>query len=194
MSDRDLPQPAWSDQPSPRHGTYIPVLRARPGIPVSAHILSARVQVVWVHWMGEDGTKPHYDAPHLCPGCIVGRAKRQYGYLAGWYATVGRYCLIEIPTRPLLDMWPDLDGSYSTLRGQVISIRRMGDRANAQVAVRLVVGKVPADALPPAFDVRAALLRLWQELPGQSNPQGRRTNREENGYVGGGSEGASGSE
>lgn len=45
-------------------------------------------------------------------------------------------------------------------RGAIVELKRMDGRRNARVGCR-IVGEAAVNALPPAFDVRAALERVW---------------------------------
>lgn len=150
---------AWSDAPETDRRPFYPIWSPTPDRDVSAVITSQDVIGVWTHWY-EGRTHPCRGSRRRCEGCGLGYRRQWKGYLAGHDFNRGRSGLIEVTQEAFLRT-PGLTLRKGKLRGCVIRLRRAGASRQARVVAALTEWTGDRAALPPAFDVVAALERIW---------------------------------
>ena len=153
---------AWTEEAPRKNGPYVPIIAAKPGAAVSAIVLSERMTAVYVHW-SEGRSTPCRRPNGVCELCELSYATRWKGYLGVFWAESGRIGLIELTTNAV-DKCLDLRRKTS-LRGGKIKVRRPGSRPNASVFAEFYeyhpsFGFALKD-LPPEFDVKGALMKVW---------------------------------
>lgn len=117
-----------------------------------------------VHWLLTDQhpkgcTYPHTEPADDCPGCKKGQAPRWKGYVGAILATNKEKCIIEITEYAYRQITSYIHPTEG-LRGQVISLRRLGNHGNAKVAVAMAMPG-PSWTAPEEFDEIPHLENLW---------------------------------
>lgn len=154
INDVDFDQEAPKDRKPCIH-----VLSPRSNQRMAAVSLSSRpVLTVTHHYRGR--TIPHLKDASKCLGCKNKLPKRYKGYLAGLYGAQLR--LIEFTHQAWVDNAFLLEDPTVDLRGKWITLSR---GKSPRGAVKMTIEEMPlayADkALPIAFDIKQALLRIW---------------------------------
>lgn len=139
---------------------WFPVFRPAPGGRVEGWILTDRAVSVRTHWYDE-AEWPCTVKMGSCTGCERVKNER-------WTAYVGVYVparkvpigILPITLHAALQCRALLLGEQS-LRGLLALVRRVGTRKNSACYAEIGPKRLPSDKLPPAFDLRSALVRLW---------------------------------
>jgi len=149
----------WQDTPDPYRAVMIPIYSAKVDRPVNGVILSPALVGVKLHYF-DQRSRPHIEPANLCEGCQRAIDLRWKGYLGCWDRHKGRLFLAEVTTEAY-----EKCGSFKEykdrLRGLVVQLVRNGASKNARVSAKLSMWAGPANELPPAFDVKEALERIW---------------------------------
>ena len=142
-------------------------IRIKPGKPLNSLILSEDVVAAWTHY---DGGRSRICLGAECQVCARNLAARWYGYLCIYSTASNKKGLLEITPRcaEALTAWHEV---HRTLRGARISVWRDGPRINSQLSCSVAEGGFSGTALPPPFDVRETLRRLWGLI---NKPEGQR--------------------
>jgi len=182
----------WGYELPKRETVYIPILSPSPGAPVRCVCLSDGLTSVATHWLTNPnwpqvrGEPPGVTVPcvglaHGCAGClnVPPRSVRWKGYLAGWWAERGRLVLVELTAGAVRAAGGELLGRRD-LRGKVVTVKREGYTRQSRATVEIRPSGLAEGDYPPAFDVRAALLRVWARegvlRPAAGGPPGRGDN------------------
>lgn len=96
-----------------------------------------------------------------CPACRDGFNPRWYGFLGIWSPKTDRLGILEI-TEAASDEVDRYYDRHKTLRGAQIKVSRQGNRPNGRVLADLTTGTIDPERLPPAIDIKATLLRMWE--------------------------------
>lgn len=153
----DWSVPVPEEAPAP-----VPILSPAPGTAVRGIVLSSALVGVWTHWFN-GRTTPHLLGRGGCSGCREHLSKRWKGYLAIYWQAGVCVGLAEL-TPSAARACPELiEATGADLRGYLIELARPLGKKNGRVSLRLQpppYRRAP-DKLPPAPDVRACLLRIW---------------------------------
>ena len=162
---------AWCAPPSGDGGMYYPLLAPKPGKDVVGIILSECIAFVWTYYVpangaGEKGhSLPCTCTEQPCEGAKMKRDHRQKGYLACWDRAKGRLFIAEVTKEAYLRC-PAFELFAGALRGKTLRLCRRGEAANARVQAVVTAPQGQPFELPPAFNVRSALERIWHPPQG----------------------------
>lgn len=159
MSDRAEPAVAYADRPDPDRRPFYEIRSPTPDRDVQTVVLSQSVLGVYTHHFNRR-TRPCLGNRETCEGCDLRYDRRWKGYLACWDRSKGRLELVEITQEAFLRC-PPFHTEEGKLRGLVLRLARAGASKNARVVATLQKATWPPGALPPAFDIKAALERVW---------------------------------
>jgi len=139
----------------------IPIIRAaKNGSPIYFYCLSDELLTVMTHW--HDRRTVPCTGPDA--GCICGVLQvshNRYGYLAAWDDDATRLCIVEVTANAVRESRTSLDLLFESLRGRRMKLFRRGNNWNSPILVEPAIWKEPSCELPPAFDLREALSRIW---------------------------------
>jgi hypothetical protein len=151
--------PQWGPPPEGNQPKLIKIASPKWGIPIRMVILSDSCVGVWTHHY-DKRTRPCMGKQGRCEGHDRNIPARWKGYLAALEPTHGRLYLAEL-THGCVQQCPALYSEESSLRGMLILLERTAKAPNSKVFVELTAPKVSSVNLTAAFDVRAALHRIW---------------------------------
>jgi len=144
-------------------GPYFPIVSPAPHYPVKGIILSKILVSVKVHYWNKR-TAP-CTAPGACEGCDIQKMKPRWkGYLAGWMPNAKDDRVLFELTRQSVEYLPFLMES-DNLRGLTITLKRKGEARNSPVICELGKPQDLGRPIPAEFDVKNALLRIWEGKP-----------------------------
>lgn len=154
---------------------WYPIFRPPPGGRVQGYILTDHPVSVRTHWY-DDAEWPCTLKTGRCIGCEGVKNERWTAYVGLYTATrktpVG---ILPITLHAAMQCRELLLGG-SDLRGYHVIVRRVGTRKNSACYAEIGPKRLSSDKLPPAFDLRAALVRLWgfpSEWIGSHEDQGQ---------------------
>jgi len=159
MSDREGGSVSWSERPEPDRRPFYPIRTPTTDRDVVVVVLSADVLGVHVHYYNRR-TRPCLGTKETCEGCGLRYDRRWKGYLSVWNRNIGRLELAEVTQEAYLRC-PAFHTKKGDLRGMVLRLVRAGASRNARVTAILQPCQWERNVLPPAFDVKAALERIW---------------------------------
>jgi len=159
MENRTPGAVAYSDRPDPDRRPFYEIRSPTPDRDVQTVVLSASVLGVYTHHMNKR-TRPCLGSREACEGCDLRFDRRWKGYLACWDRSKGRLELVELTQEAFLRC-PALELKKGQLRGMVLRLARAGASRNARVTATLTPATWQPGILPPAFDVKSALERVW---------------------------------
>lgn len=150
----------WDHEP-PAHERQVvwKIERCPPGAKGAyAIVLSHRLVGTHTHYYG-GRTRPC--TGENCTVCEKGHQPRWKGYLACTDKLLQKRLIIEIPARACstIDEW---FCQRRTLRGSIVGLKRIGDKANSRVLATMMDGLVTKETLPEAPNVQKILLRMWE--------------------------------
>lgn len=168
----------WDDGPASPQGQRlpIPVWSIRPGTKAFIRFLGAW-SGVWLHW-DKNRTRPcHGDN---CPLCLEDNPRRWSGYAPALLWTLdlknpkmGHWKAIVCPiTESMIEV---LEGHE--IAGLIVEVARPGRRHNGPIHCSIIEKQVK-DPPPPAFDVKAILMKMWG-IRQQPRPQTSQTDNGE---------------
>ncbi len=163
MADKIPPSQSidWTDdQPDPDRKWY-KIISVKPRERLSSIIISRKVVGVYTHWI-DAGTQPHMKNEKLCQGCRMNIRKAWKGYLGVLWGLSGNITLLEV-TPECVRLCPALQGK-TDLRGMNIVVFRRGVQRNSPMQAE-VTRMNQIKGLPPEFDLRFHLCRLWGLAP-----------------------------
>lgn len=166
MNDRTGGAVAWSPGPDPDRRPYYPIYSPTTDRDVAVVVLSQDVTGVYVHYYNHR-TRPCLASRDLCEGCDLRYPRRWKGYLACWDKSRGRLCLAQLTQEAFLRT-AGLHALRGKLRGCVLRLTRAGASRNSRVNAQVKPVTWEEGLLPPAFDVKAALERIWFTEPLES--------------------------
>jgi len=139
----------------------IPIIRAdKSGKPIYFYCLSDQLLTVLTHWH-DRRTVPCVGAD---AGCICGALQVSHirlAYVAAWDDAAQRLCIVEVTANAIRESKSSFDLTFESLRGKYMKIFRRGNKWNSPILVDLACYQAPSCELPPAFDLREVLSRLW---------------------------------
>lgn len=139
---------------------WFPIFRPPAGGRVEGWILSERPVSVKTHWYDE-GEWACTAKIGRCLGCERVKNERWTAYLAAIVparrVSVG---ILPITLNAAVHCRDLLLGGES-LRGFHCLVRRVGTRRNGACYAEIGPKRIATDKIPPTFDLRAALVRLW---------------------------------
>lgn len=150
--------------PAPEDTTpWVPIISPKAGGAMErAMIVCPHVVAVDTHYL-RNRTKPCLGMANGCEGCSFNLPKRWKGYLGCWSVHMSRYVLGELTKAASTDLRPLINDRAKSLRGLELIMWRVGAHKNAPVKARidpLPFGK--KIELPEPFDIRLALLKIWE--------------------------------
>lgn len=152
------PSAIWFDEPGPEDEPLgFDIFRTPTRKPFRAIVLSHRPVGSYTHYAGGRSR------PCLGDGCSIcehGQRPRWHGWLAVCDRKTFRRALFEYP-RGADESLREALRRYDSLRGHEIRASRRRPEANARVVLEVSATLVDLDTLPPEFDVRSALVRIW---------------------------------
>lgn len=136
----------------------LPIVRTPAARPLIAIILSHQICGYLTHWH-RGRTRPH--TTPVCEACDDQCPWRWHGYVAVYNPRTRNQALLELTAASYraLDEWQK---RHESLRAAKIKCERIGQRTNGRIIVTLDNPNPPVENLPPAPDVNAILLRMWE--------------------------------
>lgn len=150
---------AWGAERNARRPT-IPIVSPKPGCKRQCVLLCQRIETVRVHYF--DGrTWPCCGSKAKCEGCRRESCDVKWkGFAAACFVQSLRLCIAEITPHAVLSC-PALETSED-LRGQGLTLERVGKSSSSPVTATLERVRGDLSKLPPTFDVREELCRIWE--------------------------------
>lgn len=148
----------WTDAPpnAPIIAQY-KLLRTQPGKPQAWVVLSDRFVGTATHFFNRRTVK--HTAENCIP-CANGNAARWFGFLGVYNPTTGQIAIHEFPK----DTVSSVLAKYAhmlPLRGRMIRVERVPNRANGIVHATVVTIHQPLEHLPPEMKITDVLQRMW---------------------------------
>jgi hypothetical protein len=145
----------------------IPIYRAVPGTYIRLVAVCGSIETVRLHFCppGVLGAKPRTlpcTGDDECAGCRTLRLPRRwYGYLGSWDPLLGRVVIAELTTGAVRTCQIQLFRQPAGLRGFPFKMWRRTKSKTSPVRVAFDLPQIDTGSLPPVFNVRAALARIW---------------------------------
>lgn len=151
--------PAYADRPQADRRPFYPIWSPTPDREIHVVLVSQSLLGVFTHWI--DGrTRPCLGSREECVGCDLKLPRRWKCFLGAFNPASGRLGILEVTQEAFLRC-RQLNEDSGKLRGLTVRLIRTGLAKNARVTA-LVGARVTAGAtVPPSFDVKAALERVW---------------------------------
>lgn len=137
-----------------------PIVRSskRHGFKHKILVLSDRLVCCPTHHAGR--TVPCTEAwGRQCPSCDKGWDPRWVAYFAAWDGT--KKILFELTANAAEIVAAEAE-RVGSLRGYLMHVSRIGDRANGQLLVTWERSNLTDEQIPTPFDVREQLYRTWR--------------------------------
>lgn len=148
----------WGPPAEVERPLFYQLVRPRIGETVSTVIISETLLGCYQHYDGSN-TIPCVGRDQGCLPCAAGMNWRWYGYFGVYLPWNGKLGILQI-TRGAYDTCPAVQGTNVPFRGHYLKAWRRGRSVNSPLSIEL--GKrIDPKGLPPEFDVKGALLRLW---------------------------------
>lgn len=170
MANRHDGAVAYADRPDPDRRPFYEIRSPTMDREVQSVILSHNVLGVYTHYYNRR-TRPCLGSKEKCEGCGMAYDRRWKAFLAAWDRSKGRLEMVEVTQEAFLRC-PGFHVAQVDLRGMVIRLFRAGTSRNARVTAQLTKANWPPGILPAAFDVKAALERVWFTVPAEEKPSG----------------------
>lgn len=152
----------WTPRPNrKRDDLPLPLLRVRPGKPLTGIITNADIVGAYTHfWRGR--TTP-CTGP-TCDACEAQHAARWYGYACIWNPTNNHQAIAELTPAcvPAIDAYL---AQFGTLRGAAIELARTNRKTNSRISCSIKPSPYTTDKIPAAFALQAQLERMWEMYP-----------------------------
>lgn len=161
---------AYAPFPDPDRRPFYPIYSPTTDRDVLVVLLSPDLVGVFVHYYNHR-TRPCLGNKEACEGCDLRYDKRWKGFAAAWDKDKGRLCLVQVTQEAFLRT-PAFHHNKGSLRGMVLRMTRAGASKNARVTATLKPATWADGVLPPAFDVKAALERVWFTAPREAENPG----------------------
>jgi len=159
---------SWESRPDSRDATTPFKLFRVPAKGIwTFYILSKEVIGVRVHFF-KGRTTPH--GTPVCDACEAGIEARWRGYIAAANKHDYHRGMIELTAGPAQQLIERLD-RQEIIRGLVIQLSRPGGRPNSRIQIDIRPADIDPSKLPPAFDVQATLMKIWNRQPHMQVPQ-----------------------
>ena len=166
------------EPPPPAHLRRYSLLTARPGEELRVLLTSPKLITCRTHYHPSE-SKPHVTSGP-CPWCAGRGTPRWKGYACCVHVITGKAAIVEV-TLNAVQTCPGLEAKKTSLRGQVLTLRRRGSAPNAPVLANLepANGTLARIPLPAPFDLWQALLTIWNVSDEEvAKLSGRITDRE----------------
>ena len=153
--------PKWTREP-PAHKDLatLPILRAPPRGVLVGQLTSYEMVGCPIHWW-RGRSLPCED--HKCPACQNKVPFRWKGYLGFWQPAQSQHSLLEIPAAAA-DTVADFRLQNPTLRHAIVELKRVPEKANGRVLLRIKPGPTDAKMFPQPPDTERLLAKIW-DLP-----------------------------
>lgn len=152
--------PLWDRTPPKGTGRYVPIVRAPERGALPLVVVGQDVVGIWVHWSGQH-LLPCMGDPNGCRHCREKHGRKWMGYLAVWLEETDRVAILEIPSTAAREC-PHLErGVLPDLRGWRIVVDRHKPGKRGRIRVQFVRDCLQELPIPPIFDVKPHLMRLW---------------------------------
>lgn len=174
-----MPKPAYG-RPMPHRLPFYRVLAAKVGETYRLVSLAQRPTTIETHWV-DSHTQPHCLPESECEGCRQKKTLRWKCYLPCLVCGTTTVVIAEITQQAVLHC-AHLREPGRLIRGWAFSLRRKGVRRNSPVEVWPCDVRVDPRTLPPDFDVRPHLERMWGFVP-DVTPQLLSANTKEGGVA-----------
>lgn len=149
----------WGITPKIEDERFIPIYSPRPGKGLYLWSLNDCAVTVPTHYVWRR-TVPCVGAANACEGCAIKRQLRVKAYLGCYEPEFSRVVMLELTQEALAYSNVELIKPKESLRAKYVHCWRLGAAVNGAVRVELADTR-QAPSLPEAFDVRPALLRIW---------------------------------
>ena len=180
------PQVQWTAKPAddPKK-PKIPIDRCGAQSSMQYIVLSREVIGCMLHFFRGRSIPCLMPSEGWCDACTdpKGNEPRWRGYLCCWRVHFNTFHLLEL-TPPCMTTVASFIEGHEHLRGAIIRLERPSGKANGRIVCQLEKTNVRENTLPPAFDVRDALERIWalhkivrvgtatpEEIAKQMNPE-----------------------
>jgi hypothetical protein len=152
MDIRERQQP-----PSDNHLPHLPLIRVPTRTAMRLAITSVSMYQVDTHYMGRR-TLPCTTTD--CPGCAAQLPRRYEAYIAALTTTPTRHVIVALTPRAAKQLWDSAPDPHN-MRGIIITLQRMGNRANGPLMCRVEQEEHAESKLPPMPELRAHMARIW---------------------------------
>uniref|UniRef100_A0A7C2JZ27 Uncharacterized protein n=1 Tax=Schlesneria paludicola TaxID=360056 RepID=A0A7C2JZ27_9PLAN len=148
----------WANRPDILLRRTMPVLRAKPAMPVQGVILCHDLTGAWLHFSGR--SIPHIEPADQCEGCRNSLPRRWEGWFSLWSQTKAATALVCIPPGAA-PQFHDAMKLHGSLRGLSVKLQRWSNRPNGRLIAEFAQSGIAATHLPDAPDVPAILSHMW---------------------------------
>jgi hypothetical protein len=158
----------WTGLPTDGRGPWLPILRPKPRSAVRGLIVCPQLVAAETHWIN-DHDHPCTRKTGACEGCELHLPIRWNGYLGCWSeAPESSYFLLAVTREAAHSAKAVLGCPGRSLRGLVVKAIRTGKANNSPVRLEFSRCEMAGNLIPEEFDIKEALLRLWQgdTIPG----------------------------
>lgn len=149
----------WDDELPDETAKIIPILTPRDGASVIGLLLSDLHVGCWTHFVARR-TVPCSNHLSGCEHCERYRSNWKC-YLPGWLPDVDRMFLVELTQQAVIDGTPKGLKMPVFRRGQRIRVFRTGISNHSRMQFKLSEPEGNGYILPPPFNVRNQLKRIW---------------------------------
>lgn len=95
-----------------------------------------------------------------CPGCAAELPRRYEAYISALTTQPSRHVIIALTPKAASQLWASAP-NRTDLRGSIITLQRLGTRANGPLSCRFEHSDAIDHKLPPIPELVAHMLRIW---------------------------------
>jgi len=157
MKPCDKPSDGIFSHEMPPPSVFVPIFRPKPGEEMRFIALNSTIEVVWLHWINTR-TAPCIGEEAGCPYCND-QIARWTGFLGVLQVGTWKQGILELSAEAVRRC-PQCNPIIH-LRGRTLTYKRLPGRENARCVLAIGDLSPMLDRVPPEFDVRGFLRRLW---------------------------------
>lgn len=148
----------WANSPPDDSGLpHLALKRVPARGAIKGVITTTEILGVWTHFLGRR-TLPCTTVD--CPGCKAKLTKRYEAYVSLWTNSPSAHIIVALTPRAAREL-TDSAENPKDMRGLMIIIQRLGQRANGMLTARVESADGYTKALPPIPELRAHMLKIW---------------------------------
>ena len=149
----------WQNRPDEESGvSNYQIVRTPQGKEVQAIVLSEQLVGTKLHyWRGRSVPCSGPD----CEACKGGNVARWKGYVLITNRACSQVYIFEF-TQRAFDAFDRFFTEKGTLRGAIMTAKRLGKRPNSPLSITFEAGRHDEDLLPPEEDIAQMLSRMWE--------------------------------
>lgn len=167
MTDQPI---EWGEAPPPSQTTLKHDLVRCPKTATGPWLITSDRHIgCQLYWLG-GRSQPHLAGEEIygdgtrrpnCVGCRQDKPHRWNGWLTVYHEKTLKHAILEI-TVNCLEPIEEQIRQVGTLRGSRITLSRQGGRPNGRVTATLMRTDLTITQIPPTFDLKTELAKLWQ--------------------------------